>query len=249
MTDRYIDFHCHLLPGMDFDGTVHRSESVKMCELLKTQGVATICATPHFYAWDETVDAFIARRAAAYDAVRSLYGDTRVVLGAEVQLYENLHAAPADKMCYGDSNVILIELPSRPFGAWMISAIENTVFKYSLVPVIAHVERYGLRTEEIRKLAAIPRVIFQITVGELADRHTLSLLDRISSMGAPVVLGSDAHNMSSRPPRFDTVNARLAEKPRLFGSSCKTAQALIRNCLYSQRILEKMIFAPVQVKE
>ena len=48
MTDRYIDFHCHLLPGMDFDGTDSMEESAKMCELLKSQGVATICATPIF---------------------------------------------------------------------------------------------------------------------------------------------------------------------------------------------------------
>lgn len=248
MTDRCIDFHCHLLPGMDFDGTDSKSESAKMCKLLKTQGVATICATPHFYAWDETVDAFLARRTAAYDAVRSLYGDVRIVLGAEVQLYENLHEAPVDRMCYGDSNVLLIELPDRPFGAWVVSAIENTVFKYSLIPVIAHIERYGLRTEEIRQLAAIPRVIFQITADTLKDRRMLPLLDRIASMGVPVVLGSDAHNTSSRPPCFDTVGNCLAEKPRLFDSSVKKAQALIQNCLGSQEILEKLICTPARTK-
>lgn len=248
MTDRYIDFHCHLLPGMDFDGTDSKRESAKMCERLKTQGVATICATPHFYAWDETVDVFLARRAAAYEAARALYGDMRVVLGAEVQLYENLHAAPVNRMCYGDSNVLLLELPERPFGAWTIKAIENTIFKYSLVPVIAHIERYGLRTEEIRQLAAIPRVIFQITADTLADRRMLRLLNSIASMGVPVVLGSDAHNVSSRPPCFDTVGERLMQKPCLLDSSRKTAQALIRNCLASQQILEKLISAPSRVK-
>ena len=244
MTDRYIDFHCHLLPGMDFDGTDSMEESAKMCELLNSQGVAPICAPPHFYPWNEDMNAFLARRAAAYRRAHALYGDTRVILGAEVQLYENLCDAPADRMCYGDSDVILLELPDRPFGAWTVPAIENTIFKYSLTPVIAHVERYGLTTEQIRSLAAIPRVIFQITVGTLADKQMLPLLDRISSMGVPVVLGSDTHNTTSRPPRFHVVERRMAEKPRLFDSSCKTAQALIRNAMQGQRILERLICTP-----
>lgn len=244
MTDRYIDFHCHLLPGMDFDGTDRMDESAKMCELLKKQGVATICATPHFYPWRENMDAFLARREAAYRQAHTLYGDTRVILGAEVQLYENLCDAPANRMCYGDSNVILLELPDRPFGAWTVPAIENTIFKYSLTPVIAHVERYGLTTEQIRSLAAIPRVIFQITAETLAERQMLPLLDRIASMGVPVVLGSDTHNMTSRPPRFNVIGDRMAEKPRLFDSSCKKAQALIRSCLHAQGLLERLILAP-----
>lgn len=244
MTDRYIDFHCHLLPGMDFDGTDSPEESAKMCELLNSQGVATICATPHFYPWNEDVNAFLARRAAASRRAPALYGDTRVILGAEVQLYENLCDAPADRMCYGDSDVILLELPDRPFGAWTVPAIENTIFKYSLTPVIAHVERYGLTTEQLRSLAAIPRMIFQITVGTLAERQMLPLLDRISSMGVPVVLGSDTHNTTSRPPRFHVVARRMAEKPHLFDSSCKTAQALIRNALHGQHVLERLICSP-----
>ena len=209
MTDRYIDFHCHLLPGMDFDGTDSPEESAKMCELLNSQGVATICATPHFYPWNEDVNAFLARRAAASRRAHALYGDTRVILGA-----------------------------------WTVPAIENTIFKYSLTPVIAHMERYGLTTEQLRSLAAIPRMIFQITVGTLAERQMLPLLDRISSMGVPVVLGSDTHNTTSRPPRFHVVARRMAEKPHLFDSSCKTAQALIRNALHGQHVLERLICTP-----
>lgn len=244
MTDRYIDFHCHLLPGMDFDGTDSAEESAKMCELLKSQGVATICATPHFYPWNEDMNAFLARRDAAYRRAHALYGNMRVVLGAEVQLYESLCDAPADRMCYGDSNVILLELPDRPFGAWTVPAIENTVFKYSLIPVIAHVERYGLSDAQLRSLAAIPRVIFQVSVDTLAMRHMLPSLARIASMGVPVVLGSDTHNMTSRPPHFDVPGRRMAEKPHLFDSSCKTAQALIRNALHGQQLLEKLICTP-----
>lgn len=242
MTDRYIDFHCHLLPGMDLDGTARTETSAKMCELLKNQGVAMICATPHFYPWDEDADTFLARRDAAYRRARPLYGDMPILLGAEVNLYEGLCDAPADRMCYGRSNVILLELPDRPFGAWAVHAIENTIFKYSLIPVIAHVERYGLTTAQLQSLAAIPRVIFQITAETLTDRKTVALLRRIASMGVPVVLGSDAHDLSSRPPRFDVLRARLAEQPhRFLDGERKAAVEVIRACLRGQDLLARRI--------
>lgn len=241
MTDRYIDFHCHLLPGMDFDGTARTDESAKMCELLKNQGVAMICATPHFYPWRENADTFLARRDIAYRRVRSLYGDMPILLGAEVNLYEGLCDAPADRMCYGHSNVILLELPDRPFGIWAVHAIENTIFKYSLIPVIAHVERYHLTFAQLHSLAAIPRVIFQITAETLADRQALPRLRRIVSMGVPVVLGSDAHDLSVRPPRFDVLRDRLSERPHFFDGGRKIATETIRACLRGQEVLARRI--------
>ena len=63
-------------------------------------------------------------------------------------------------------------------------------------------------------------------------------------MGVPIVLGSDTHNMTSRPPRFNVVGDRIAEKPHLFDSSCRKAQALIRSSLHAQDLLERLILTP-----
>lgn len=246
--NKYIDFHCHILPGMDFDGTEDVQEAVAMCKLLKSQGVATICATPHFYPWNDDVDAFLARRKKAAAALAAAGCPVPIYLGAEVQIFQSLNEYPVDRMCIGNSNVIMLEMPEIRFNNWMITTIENAVYKFGIIPVIAHIERYGYSIEDLRKFARIPNVIFQITIGELKYKRSLGLLDTISSLGVPVVLGSDAHNMTDRPPQFDAVSKILAEKPGLFGGSVKKAQAIIQNALYAQPMLEEKIKIPKTVK-
>lgn len=244
MDKNYIDFHCHILPGMDFDGTDDRDESVAMCKLLKSQGVATVCATPHFYPWNDDVDAFLERRRRTLAA---LEGDSAVEIipGAEVQIFRSLAEYPVDRMCIGDSNVVMLEMPNARFEDWMITAIENTVYKYSLVPVIAHIERYGYDKEALRKFANLPKVIFQISIGEFAYPRSIKTLDTVSSLGVPVVLGSDAHNMTSRKPHFDYIDEIKVEKTPLFcKKTVNTKKAIIENCLYSQQLLEKLIRTP-----
>ena len=226
---------------MDFDGTDSLKESVAMCKTLKSQGVATVCATPHFYPWNDDVDAFLERRTRTLAELRSAGVDIEIIPGAEVQLFRSLSEHRADKMCIGNSRVILLEMPHRPFEKWMIPSIENTIYKYSLIPVIAHIERYGYSKEVLAKFAAIPGVVFQITVSELKYKQSVKMLDTICSFGVPVILGTDAHNMRSRAPRFDIITEKLAEKEGLFKGHVKTAKAIIENCLYAGEEIERLI--------
>ncbi|MBQ9132975.1 MAG: hypothetical protein IJX64_00430 [Clostridia bacterium] len=248
MHNRYIDFHCHILPGMDFDGTDHVRESVAMCKQLKSQGVATVCATPHFYPWNEDVDAFLARRDKALAVLQAEECPVEIIPGAEVQIFQALPECRVDKMCIGESNVVLFEMPRLPFQTWMITSIENAVYKYALTPVIAHIERYGFTAEQLRKFAHIPNVVFQITVSELNHKRSLKMLDMVSSCGVPVVLGSDAHNMTSRAPQFDVIGEKTAEKAGLFNRQLKATQTIIENCLYAQLILENKIRTPMKTE-
>ena len=129
MMNKYIDFHCHILPGMDFDGTDSVKETVAMCKTLKSQGVAAICATPHFYPWNDDVDEFLKRRTETLNKLRAANVDVEIIAGAEVQIFRSLAEYRVDRMCIGNSNVIMLELPNEKFGDWMISAIENAVYR------------------------------------------------------------------------------------------------------------------------
>ena len=244
MENAYIDFHCHILPGMDFDGTDDVKETVAMCKTLKSQGVATVCATPHFYPWNDDVDEFLSRREATLNMLKDAGTPVEIIPGAEVQIFRSLAEYRIDKMCLGSSNAVILEMPREKYGDWMISAIENAVYKYSLTPIIAHIERYGYPREVLQKFAAIRGVIFQITVGELKYKKSIKTLDTISSLGVPVILGSDAHNMRGRPPQFNVVTEKLGEKEGLFSAHVKTTKAIIENCLFSQNIVEKIIKTP-----
>lgn len=248
MKNTYIDFHCHILPGMDFDGTDRIAESVAMCKLMKSQGVATVCATPHFYPWNDDVDAFLDRRQKTLADLKSKFADIEIIPGAEVQIFKSLPEYPVDRMCIGDSNVIMFELPDVPFAKWMLEVIENVVYMHSLIPVIAHIERYCFPKEILEKFARIPGVIFQITVPELNYPRAVKNLHNVCSCGVPVVFGSDAHNMTSRPPKFNVIEEKIAQKPGIFGGNLKTTKAIIENCLFSQQLLEELIRTPKKAK-
>ena len=43
-----IDFHSHVLPGMD-DGSASLEESIAMLRMEAEQGITQVVATPHFY--------------------------------------------------------------------------------------------------------------------------------------------------------------------------------------------------------
>ena len=251
MKNSYIDFHCHILPGMDFDGTNRLIEAVDMCKVLKSQGVATVCATPHFYPWNDDVDAFLKRRSETLAVLNSKVSDIEIIPGAEVQIFKSLPEYPIDKLCIGNSNVVMFELPSVQFDKWMIEVIENVVYMHSIIPVIAHIERYGFPKEILQKFSHIPGVIFQITVPELKYKKAIKNLDIVSSCGVPVVFGSDAHDMTSRPPQFNVIREKLGEQEGFFSKNIKTTKAIIENALFAQPLLEKLIRTPrgIEVKK
>ena len=61
-----IDFHSHILPGMD-DGSQTVEESLTLLEMLRAQGVDTVAATPHFYARENSPEVFLRRRREAWE--------------------------------------------------------------------------------------------------------------------------------------------------------------------------------------
>ena len=102
-----IDFHCHLLHGID-DGSRNLETSIDILKESAEQGVKRIVATPHFYAWEMSIDSFLSKRQAAYDELRSALrerglkltgedGCTRglpeLMLGAEVAFFDNMAAS------------------------------------------------------------------------------------------------------------------------------------------------------------
>ena len=56
-----IDLHSHILPNMD-DGSDGVQTSLEMLRRLSDQGVTTVCATSHYYADENSIDTFCARR-------------------------------------------------------------------------------------------------------------------------------------------------------------------------------------------
>ena len=111
-----IDFHSHILPGMD-DGSKSTQESLEMLDMLRAQGVDTVAATPHFYARENPPEVFLRRRAEAWNRLRpQLTADSpRVLLGAEVRYFQGIsHVDRLHDLCLEGQDVLLLEMPFSP---------------------------------------------------------------------------------------------------------------------------------------
>lgn len=208
-----IDFHTHCLPAMD-DGARDIETSVQMLRLLKAQGIETVLLTPHYCALSETVDSFLARRAAAFERLRDVAGLPRLLLGTEVCLMRELNTETLASLCLGESDCLLLELPFLPFASWMIEKVEEMIFHGGCRVIFAHLPRYlpYASAEDFDSLLSLPRVIAQVNTDDLLYRPSRRLAMKWIRHGVPVVFGSDCHNMDSRRPNFDKAAAHIGRQ-------------------------------------
>lgn len=202
------DVHSHILPGID-DGSKNVGMSADMLNMLFSQDVGWIAATPHFRSHRESVKKFCQRREQAYrelcvclnyDAVE------RITIGAEVALEHGISKLEdLSDLVYGFTDYILLELPFRPLSDRMLEEINYINYDHRLTPVIAHIDRYiNLFSEEdYKKILELDDVIFQINNEAFKERKTRRLVEELISFDLPFVLGSDCHNISDRAPNFD----------------------------------------------
>ncbi len=200
-----IDWHSHILPGMD-DGSKDAAESLAMLRLLREQGVETVVATPHFYANDENVPTFLARRAKALEMLtEQLPADApKLRLGAEVRYYQGIsRMEDLQDLRIEGSKLLLLEMPMSVWTEYMVRELIELSGKGSVKVVLAHVERYlKLQKQQTWERIADSGILMQVNGSfftSLATRRkAVSLLDG----GMIQLLVSDCHNMTSRPPQL-----------------------------------------------
>ncbi|MBR2459811.1 MAG: capsular polysaccharide biosynthesis protein [Clostridia bacterium] len=203
------DFHSHVLPGMD-DGAKDVTESLAMLSRIKQQGISSMVSTSHFYADRETPDSFLARRAQAVaELIRGGYHpDTEhplLCIGAEVAFFTGMaRSAQLERLCISGTRFLLIEMP---FAKWSDSVINEVLAvreALGLKPIIAHIERYI----DYQKGSTLGRlieggVLIQSNAEYFTEKKTCRKALKLLLQGGIHLLGSDAHNLDSRPPNLD----------------------------------------------
>lgn len=197
------DLHSHILPGMD-DGCKTPEESCRVLQMCAEQGVQVMAATPHYYA-EETVDAFLARRAAAMarleNAMQGREGP-QICLGAEVAYYPALLQEEAiESLCIGRSNYLLLEMPFSRWTPGVVRTVRALRYEQGVVPILAHVERY-LEMGVFDALRALmdSGVLVQMNASYLVHERRGAM--RLLRRGMVDVLGSDCHGLEHRPPQL-----------------------------------------------
>ena len=165
-----IDFHTHILPGID-DGSRDENMTEAMLSEEQKQGVQLIAATPHFYANRDSVDGFLERRAEALNKAERIRANAaaagealpELVVGAEVYYFRGMgQAKDIPKLCVTRrqqtpgsgirtetsattpalTDTLLLEMPFEQWDEGVVRDVLDLIRKQRLNIVLAHVERY-----------------------------------------------------------------------------------------------------------
>ncbi len=217
--ENLIEMHCHILPGID-DGSKDIETSLKMIERLKEQGAKKIVLTPHYYSDTISLDDFLRKREQSFNAlIREVpSGYPELIPAAEVYISQYLFNNQSIKdLCIGNSNYVLIEHPfSSRFDDRDYDRLLNLYCDYKVKPVLAHIERYKALMDDKYKLAdlieigCMPQV--NISTFDEAPRKIKKKLFKFLKAGQIMLLGSDCHNLDTRPPEYEAgINAIIKE--------------------------------------
>ncbi len=232
-----IDFHSHILPGID-DGAKNATESIELLKILTESKVDKVVLTPHFYRNDEKIESFLKRRTAAYEKLTEAIGDKpfpELVLGAEVLFTPSLSSDPDfERLCIGNTDYILLELPFIKFHDNFYSEFVQFLNRCDKKIILAHIERYlkfGNSVKDLYRLIEAGNITCQINCSSIAKAGFFDL-KKIKTMvddGVVSAIGTDAHNLTSRPPMYQKAEEVIRKKfgDDTFERICADCEALL----------------------
>lgn len=210
-----VDFHSHILPGVD-DGSKSVEESLALLKMLAQQGVKTVAATPHFLANHESAEEFVDRRRAAFDKLsKELTADLPgIKLGAEVKYYEGISRMEGLKtLRLNGTKLLLLEMPMTRWTEYTVRELIDISCMSDVVLVLAHIERYWkMQSPHVWYTLLENGILMQVNATFFLDfatrRKAFSLLkDQFIHL-----IGSDCHNLSDRAPRIGKAMELIKKK-------------------------------------
>ncbi len=212
-----IDFHSHVLPKID-DGSSSEQESLQMLQRLKLQGVDALIATPHFYPSKSNVSDFLEKREQSLQNLQQHINEEslglNLFLGAEVLYCKNISESDdLERLCINGTNILLLELP---FNHWE-DHIYKEVYEISqrgIIPLIAHIDRYTKYQNIYDSAFAFKQngAFVQINADSLLTFFGSRKIIKMFKEDLADVLGSDTHNLISRPPNIDKARDKIIKE-------------------------------------
>lgn len=208
-----IDLHTHLLPQMD-DGSKSIEESRQLLQMLSEQNVTTAVASPHFYANEEPIEAFLERRQRSYDALQAGENPSLpLLLGAEVLYYNSISKLDGLKqLCIGDSKLLLLEMPIMRWTEYTVRELLELSRRSDIKIVLAHVERYlHLQPSALWDQLLENEMLMQVNASFFVRMRTRRVGLNLIREQKVHFLGSDCHDLKDRRPRMDYAAACITK--------------------------------------
>jgi protein-tyrosine phosphatase len=215
------------------DGSRNSTTSAEMLRNEKKQGIELTALTSHYYKTVESPESFVKRREESFGKLMSVYDEESMptlILGGEIEMYRGMSDDDLSLLCLGSTNILLCEMPTFP-QPYTYEELSELVCQ-GYVPMIAHYERYfpTYKENDLVEILGVQGCIFQINISSLSKRRVREKIFKLAEQGLDFVLGTDTHNLTSRPPYID--RSPLSGRPsKKFKSSVENTEQMLFEAL------------------
>lgn len=218
------DFHTHILPQMD-DGSSSAEESLAMLREEMRQGVKSLVLTPHFYPAKMDPQQFLQRRERSWETLRKAVEEEQaehsgeeesfpeMIPGAEVHYFEGIaRTDQLSDMHLGNSRFLLLEMPFTRWTDRMITDVIELHHRADTRVILAHMERYlKYQPKDVWETLRHQGILLQANASFFLDFRTRRKAVTLLKREYIHVIGSDCHNMDTRPPGMEEARNRIRE--------------------------------------
>lgn len=214
-----FDVHCHIVPGVD-DGAGDIEESMALIDAEYADGVRSIILTPHFRMrmFENRESSVREAYALLCGAVSKKYPDMKLYLGCELHEHGEMieHIERRSQLLMAESDFVLVEFSESDEQSLIKERLYSLV-SHGFSPIVAHAERYGSMNSDLGfieyliSLGVRIQVNADSVIGSLGGAYK-RICTRLLDIGAVSFIGSDCHNMKTRPPRLGACAAYLSKR-------------------------------------
>ncbi|MDO5291430.1 MAG: hypothetical protein Q4F05_01645 [bacterium] len=215
----YLDFHTHILPGVD-DGSKDMEMTKAMLMKAYEEGVRTILATSHHYPGRTKQDPEKRRDLVKQvdEIAKQISPDMKVLQGNEIYYRESIveELENGTVLPLADTKYVLVEFNPNEHYRRIYEGISELI-QSGYYPVIAHVERVGTligsrsHMKELIEMSCYMQANSGSFMGGFFDKQSKTLL-ALMKENMIHFIGSDCHNLTSRPPRMEACVKKLYKK-------------------------------------
>ena len=137
-----------------------------------------------------------------------------VVLGAEVLFFNGMSVAEELKeLCINGTDMMLLEMPFTEWTDSVFREIDNLSQRLSVIPVIAHLDRYlSMQNKKAIEELIRKEVIISVNAESFSIKKYLRFILKLMGEGVIYMLGSDCHNLDKRNPNIEKAIPIIREK-------------------------------------
>ena len=207
----FYDIHSHILAKVD-DGADSFETSCGMLDMAYAEGIRHLCVTPH-YNRHNADDAERPRK--VMRAFRALelyakkhYADMHLYRGNEVMYYPDMvkYLESGSITTLNNSRYVLVEYKPNASYHNVYSGLQQILYA-GYLPVLAHIERLDClngewdKLDELKESGIVLQMNTESLVGGIFDKWVHRCRALVEE-GYIDVLGTDAHNLTSRAPKY-----------------------------------------------